>query len=59
MNNIKININMENAAFEGNNKEYELNRILKELADKIRNYETPTKLKDINGNTVGIVEYNN
>lgn len=42
-----------NAAFEDGNKEYEVSRILKEIAEKVVNGSTGGKIKDINGNTIG------
>lgn len=53
-----LNVEMDNAAFD--NREWELSRILKELADQtIRgdfNESYDGKVRDINGNVVGIVK---
>ena len=49
--------NLGNAAFE-EDKNAEIARILRDLADKIENDNIPVKLRDINGNTVGEVEIN-
>ena len=53
--NLKININLDNAAFED---EGEISRILRKLADKI-SYDGSIdsgKIIDINGNSVGTWE---
>lgn len=54
MESININIITVNEAFDDSN--YELARILSELADDIRNNNIPYYLHDINGNRVGVVE---
>jgi hypothetical protein len=56
MEQIKITINTGNSAFEGG-EGYELARILRGLADKLENGSEPSKLMDINGNSVGTIEY--
>jgi len=53
--NLKININLDNAAFED---EGEISRILRKLADKI-SYDGRIdggKIMDVNGNSVGTWE---
>ena len=55
----KITITIDalgNDAF-AENGEYEISRILRKLADQLEEGEMPGKLRDINGNTVGVVEY--
>ena len=56
---IIIEINIDNAAFE--NEEFELNRILKELSEKIinNNISYPHRILDINGNFVGFINKEN
>jgi hypothetical protein len=49
----RIKIETGNAAFEDDNKEYEIARILREAADKIEGGQTTGNLYDINGNRVG------
>lgn len=56
MEQIIITINTENSAFEGN-EEHEVARILRNIADKIENGQQPRKPMDINGNSVGSIEY--
>lgn len=55
---VKIEIKTENAAFEGENQNYEIARILRILADKIEadNSLIYCPLGDINGNMVGKFE---
>ena len=57
MKNITIRINTENAAFsaEFHSPEIEVARILKELAERIRNGWEVNTLTDFNGNKVGTV----
>lgn len=55
MKKLTISMNTENSAFEGNT-EYEVARILREIADKIEQGHEPTKVMDINGNKVGEIE---
>ena len=52
--NFKIEINMDNAAFQPNH-ESELRRILMDIANKIQYSTTtsPQNCRDLNGNTVG------
>jgi hypothetical protein len=50
-----ITIKTDNAAFEGENKSYEIARILQELATKIENGNMSPPVMDINGNKVGTV----
>lgn len=52
MSKLKINIDCSNDAFE-EDLEYEVARILRNAADKLRSGETEGTLRDINGNTVG------
>jgi len=47
-----ITINCQDETFEGQH-----NRILKELFKKLKIKDYPTVIKDLNGNTVGSVEY--
>ena len=53
---LTIRIKTSNAAFQDGNREAEIARILRELAERIEDDEYPAKLKDVNGNTVGTVE---
>jgi len=53
MEKLTISIRAGNAASEGENLNYELARILKELAERIENGRIPDSLLDINGNIVG------
>lgn len=59
----RLEINCENAAFEGDNLDTEIVRILRKLADRIEGQTREGlagetfKLKDINGNTVGEAEF--
>ncbi len=53
---VTITIKTGNAAFEGDNMNYEIARILRNLAEKIENDNMPSKLMDINGNKVGTIE---
>lgn len=59
----RLEINCENAAFEGDNLDVEIVRILRKLADRIEGQTREDlagetfKLKDINGNTVGEAEF--
>ena len=61
--NVTININTDNAAFEGN-EDHETARILRCLADSIEQAHGPNncdgdKLRDINGDTVGNITTTN
>lgn len=54
----EIHIGVENAAFQGEDREDELGRILAELAGRLASDtrlvpEQPLRLRDINGNHVG------
>ena len=62
MTTLKISINTDNAAFEDENLGSEISRILKSYANAIESvidpdtsWELETRLRDINGNTVGQV----
>lgn len=48
----KLEVNMDNAAFEENSKE-ELTRILKETIKSLEQGFTGLNIRDINGNIVG------
>lgn len=61
---LKIVLSTDNAAFEGENLGPEIARILKSYAHAIKEVQDPettweleSKLRDINGNTVGSVRY--
>ena len=63
MTTLNISINTDNAAFESENLGSEISRILKSYANAIESvidpdtsWELETKLRDINGNTVGQVK---
>ena len=63
MTTLKISINTDNAAFEDENLGSEISRILKSYANAIESvvdpdtsWELETRLRDINGNTVGQVK---
>ena len=49
----KLKISTDNAAFEGDNFEYEITRILREIARKISSGQRENSILDINGNKVG------
>ena len=57
---ITITIETDNAAFEGRHRPREIARILQELAVEYRSLYRPNldglKLRDSNGNTVGVVQ---
>lgn len=53
---IKLSIEVGNAAFEDDNKCYEVARILEDAADKVKNGRADFKLFDLNGNAVGLLE---
>jgi len=62
--NLKITINTDNEAFADENLGFEVSRILKNYATAIESvidpdtsWELETKLRDINGNTVGQVKF--
>ena len=50
---ITIKIDTGNAVFEGDNKEFELARILRQIADKLEQGRQVKRIFDINGNAVG------
>jgi hypothetical protein len=54
---ITITIKTENAAFESTGEGVETARILRELADSIAKGSRPTKLRDSNGNVIGLIKY--
>ena len=63
MTTLKISINTDNAAFADENLGSEISRILKSYANAIESvidpdtsWELETRLRDINGNTVGQVK---
>lgn len=56
MEKVVIEIKVGNSAFT-EDCDYELARILRELADRFEEGGSPMRLRDINGNTVGTVEY--
>lgn len=56
---LEIN-NLDNAAFEGDNREHEVARILREVAFKVKAFPgncLPGNCRDENGNTVGFYGY--
>jgi hypothetical protein len=53
----RIEIETGNAAFEENGMFAEISRILGEVSDSMASGFTPEKLKDLNGNTCGSVEF--
>lgn len=56
---MRIEFSTANAAFNDDDGDfdYEVGRILKELGQDIENGLRPKKIVDINGNSVGTVEY--
>ena len=56
---LSVNIETDNAAFEGDAKYHELPRILRKVADAIEGGSLlgSTALLDVNGNSVGEVRY--
>jgi len=56
----ELTVEMDNAAFEDN--PFELSRILRELADTLENDEIKAgksfALRDLNGNKVGVLKFN-
>ena len=52
---LRVEIQMDNAAFEGDAWTIEAARILRKAADKLEGGETNDSLRDINGNKVGSV----
>ena len=53
---IRIEINVNNAAFADGNERPEVARILRNLADKIEQHSNPEILMDLNGNRCGYIE---
>ncbi len=55
----KLTITCDNAAFEESSPGAEVARIIKAQLEEIESmsYNEPTRLRDINGNTVGTVEF--
>jgi len=49
----KLEFEMGNAAFSDGEKEYEVARILKEIAEKVAFGKTEGSVADINGNKIG------
>ena len=49
----KLKFRMGNSAFDDGNKEYEVARILKEIAEKVENGRTEGSIMDYNGNNIG------
>jgi len=43
----------DNAAFQDGNKEWEIARILRKIADQVENGQTEGVIHDVNGNRVG------
>jgi len=54
---IKIKIDTGNSAFDGDQRDYEIARILRQMADDIEECHAFGIIRDINGNIVGTVEY--
>ena len=52
-----IRIGCTNAAFEEDNRGYEVANILRRLADQIEDGRTLVYLNDSNGNSVGVAEF--
>jgi hypothetical protein len=52
----KIEIETGNAAFEDDNRNYELARILRQIAERLESGEDAGRVLDINGNKVGSFE---
>jgi len=53
MANFKLNIKTDNAAFDGDNRDAEVVRILREIAANIEQGREAGVVRDINGNRVG------
>ena len=51
-----LKIRCDNEAFSGN-RNAEVARILRELAEKMENGDTAPRVSDVNGNTVGVARY--
>ena len=52
-----VEIETDNDAFQDGNCDYEIERILKKIADKIAQGQEPTTEMDINGNRVAKITY--
>jgi hypothetical protein len=50
-----IKINMDNAAFDGENRIPETCRILRDIADRLEQGKNVSPIRDINGNSVGTI----
>ncbi len=50
---VNIKIKTGNAAFDGDDKGYEIGRILRSLATDIENGSTDINIRDVNGHNVG------
>ena len=57
MENVTISIDTMNSAFKGSLEMFELGVTIKEVAEKLMRGERPRIITDVNGNTVGTVEY--
>ena len=57
INKMTINIQMDNAAFDGDEKWWEVSQILRNLAKEIWEDNLPHTLVDSNGNSCGTVVY--
>lgn len=53
-----LKIECDNSAFDYGERPYEVARILRELAGKVKNGYNMVYLTDINGNAVGAANYN-
>jgi hypothetical protein len=51
-----IKLDTSNDAFAGDHYHHEIARILRDLANKIEGGEIPLSLRDLNGNTCGVVD---
>lgn len=54
---LKIRIDLEHAALQGDDRAPEVDRILRSCADRLKNGETSGTLRDINGNTTGFFSH--
>jgi len=52
-----VEIETDNSAFDEGNRNFEVARILRKLADQIEEGTDGTPLRDINGNRVGFAEF--
>ena len=57
MENVTISIDTMNSAFKGSLGMFELGITFREVAEKLMRGERPRIITDVNGNTVGTVEY--